>query len=693
MHSPRPPLLYPLFQDVASLPRVGAAMGKRLEKACGGKRVWDVATHLPSASVRRKRLAWLNLEQNGEMVVVIGTVASHHPARHPHQPYKIKLLLPNQHFITLAYFKGGGDYLEKTYGTGAALAVSGRLEANEFGYTIVHPDYVLPASEVDKIPLDETVYPLTAGITNKQMNWLVRAALEKVPVLPEWLSPTTLTQHGWPSWRDALQTLHHPTSEDNLSAHHPARQRLAYDELLAQQLALNRRRRHHQHQPGRSFAVPGVLAARLKALLPFTLTTGQEKALADIEADMDAPRRMLRLLQGDVGSGKTVLALLAAARVIEAGAQVAILAPTDILAKQHFHTLSPLAERVGLRFGLMTGSDRKRAREETLARLQDGTMHAVIGTHALLEDTVQFQQLGLAVIDEQHRFGVRQRLALSSKGAQTDVLVMTATPIPRTLLLAQAGDMDVTRLTEKPPGRKPITTTVLPAERLPALLERLRVAVAEGVSVYWVCPLVEESEAVDLAAATERYQFLKQMLGETVGLLHGKMKAAEKEAAIAAFTKGDQQVLVATTVIEVGVNVPNASIMVIEHAERFGLAQLHQLRGRVGRGDQLGVCMLLYYPPLGNVSRARLSILRDSNDGFRIAEEDLRLRGAGDIIGTVQSGLPALKFVDWEQHQELLERAHQEAREQFEAIEANDALNTLLHLTGYHQGDALLAAG
>jgi len=508
----------------------------------------------------------------------------------------------------------------------------------------------------------EPVYPMTAGLPPKVLRKAIEAALERLPTLAEWIDAAILKQRQWSGWVEAVRAAHHPQGDGELSMLSPPRMRLAYDELLSNQLALAIVRSRNKRKAGRSNKGNGAIRKRIIGKLPYTLTKSQEQALAEIIADMAEPTRMLRLLQGDVGSGKTVVALLAMANAVEAGGQAALLAPTDILARQHFATLEPLCKEVGQEIALLTGRDKGKAREATLARLASGELKLIVGTHALVQEDVEFADLRLAIVDEQHRFGVEQRMALADKGAGVDLLVMTATPIPRTLMMTAYGDIDVSRLTEKPAGRQPIDTRTVPLERLHEVADGLKRAIAHGARIYWVCPLVDESEAVDLAAATERHRMLRQMFGERVGLVHGKQKAAERDAAMTAFAAGDLDILVATTVIEVGVNVPEATVMVVEHAERFGLAQLHQLRGRVGRGAAKSNCVLLYQAPLGETAKARLQILRETEDGFRIAEEDLRLRGGGELLGTRQSGLPGFHYADLAVHGDLLAMARDDAR-------------------------------
>ncbi len=432
--------------------------------------------------------------------------------------------------------------------------------------------------------------------------------------------------------------------------------------------------------------------------LPYSLTPSQTRAVAEIVADLAKPERMLRLLQGDVGSGKTVVALLACAAVIEGGRQAALMAPTEILARQHFNTITPLAAAAGIRVAILTGRERGRERSDILARLAFGEIHVLVGTHAMFQEDVEFRDLALAVVDEQHRFGVHQRLALASKGVAVDVLVMTATPIPRTLVLTYFGDMDVSELREKPAGRRPVDTRAVPLSRLDEIVEAVGRALAEGRSVYWVCPLVEESENIDLAAAEDRFAALEQRFGAMVALVHGRMKGVEKDRAMARFAAGETRLLVATTVIEVGVDVPEATVMVIEHAERFGLAQLHQLRGRIGRGAEASSCLLLYKPPLGDSAKARLEIMRATEDGFRIAEEDLKLRGEGDVLGTRQSGMPGFRVARIHLHGKLIGPARDDAslilvRDPKLASSRGQALRHLLYLFERDEAIRLIRAG
>lgn len=657
----RPEILFPLFSSVSTLPGIGPRLEKLVARAAG-PRVADLIAHLPSGLVDRRHRPTISAAHEGEMVTIEVQVGLHVPSRRRGLPYRVHV-----HDATgemqLVFFNGREDYLNKLLPEGATRFISGRFELYQGQPQMTHPDHVVAPEEIGNLPLVEPVYGLTAGLPLKVVQKGMKAALKKLPELPEWQDPAWVRQHLWPDWHDALITVHNPQSEDDLLPLAPARARLAFDELLANQLALSIVRARMRRLPGRAVKGDGHLRDRVIGHLPYTLTGAQRMALGEIEADMVSDRRMLRLLQGDVGSGKTIVALLAMLNAVEADMQAALMVPTEILARQHYATLKPLCDGVGIRIEVLTGRDKGKRRAELLAALAAGEIHILVGTHALFQDEVQFKALALVVVDEQHRFGVHQRLQLQAKGGVgTDILVMTATPIPRTLTLTAYGDMDVSRLDQKPPGRKPVETRALPIERLDDVVAGVGRAVQAGAQVYWVCPLVEESDEVDAAAAEDRFKHLTELFGDQVGMVHGRMKEALKDAAMARFESGDTRILVATTVIEVGVNVPTATVMVIEHAERFGLAQLHQLRGRVGRGGDKSSCLLLYQSPLSETATRRIKILRETEDGFRIAEEDLQLRGAGELLGTRQSGLPAFRYADLNAHADLMQVAYDDAR-------------------------------
>jgi len=654
----RPEILFPLFGALEGLDGIGPKTAK-LFKGLGVETPRDLLFVLPHSGIDRRLRASVRDVVPPEVATVEVEVGNHLPPRQKGRPYRVLVRDAQQEF-QLVFFHARGDYLQKLLPSGQRRLVSGRVETFDGVYQMAHPDHVLRADGAATLPLWEPVYPLTAGVTQRLLQKGVAAVLARTPDLPEWIDPGLKAREGWPDWKAALQQAHAP--EEVMAFTHPARQRLAYDELFAHQLTLSLARARMRRGKGQSSLGTGALQDRVLKSLPYAPTGAQTRAIAEIAADMASDQRMNRLLQGDVGAGKTLVAMAALLIAVEAGGQGALMAPTEILARQHLEALAPLAASAGVRVELLTGRDKGRERARKLADLAGGMIDILIGTHALFQRDVAFRDLRLAVIDEQHRFGVAQRMALGEKGAAVDVLVMTATPIPRSLALAQYGDMDLSLLDEKPPGRQPVVTSLASTERLDEVVEHLRRAVSEGRQAYWVCPLVEESETVSLTAAEARFDYLRARLDEAVGLVHGQLLPADKDAAMARFVAGETRVLVATTVIEVGVNVPNATIMVIERAESFGLAQLHQLRGRVGRGSGASTCLLLYDPPLGETAARRLKLMRDTEDGFRISDEDLAIRGAGDVIGTAQSGLPRFRLADVERQTSLMQIAQSDAR-------------------------------
>ncbi len=679
----RPEILFPLFAPPTALPGVGPRLGILFEKLTGAY-IADLLWHIPTDIIDRRFAPKIMEAPGGVIATITVEIDAHLKPGNPRQPYRVRCR-DETGFLHLVFFHAKGDYLEKLLPVGKVRVISGRVEHFNDQVQITHPDHVIDPADAGSLKPIEPVYGLTAGLSLRMVQKAVDAALARAPSLPEWLDPAYLQRQGWPSWRDAVAALHAPTQAADLDALTPARQRLAFDELLANQLAIALVRAQTKRSSGRPVSASGRLRQAVVDALPFRLTQSQGQALAEIAGDMAAPARMLRLLQGDVGSGKTIVALLAMLDAAEAGFQAALMAPTEILARQHHATLSKLAAVAGVEVALLTGREKGKPRDTLLERLAAGDIRIIVGTHALFQDGVIFHDLALAIIDEQHRFGVEQRMLLSGKGRGVDILVMTATPIPRTLMLTNYGDLDASLLTEKPAGRKPIATRTIPAERTEEVVAAVRRALDQGAKIYWICPLVEESEKSDLNAATARFAELQKMFGARVGLVHGRMKGADKDQVMAAFSGDGIDLLVATTVVEVGVDVPAATVMVIEHAERFGLAQLHQLRGRIGRGDKPSVCLLLYTAPLGATAKARLSILRETEDGFRIAEEDLKLRGAGEVLGTRQSGTPDLRIADLAIHGDLLAAARDDAR----LILARDpqletprgqALRTLLYL-------------
>ncbi|GLS43809.1 ATP-dependent DNA helicase RecG [Methylobacterium brachythecii] len=701
----RPSILDALFAPVRGLPGVGAKMAPLIEKLLGTDerpaRIVDLLFHLPQRGIARPLVGAIAQAPIGEPVTLGVTVVEHRAPTGGRRAYRV-LVEDGTGDISLVFFGMPRARVEKMLPLGSHRFVSGRIELWDGMRQMVHPSRIIDEAGLADLPAVEPVYGATEGLTSRSISRLAHSALERLPVLPEWQDPAWLRAQDFAPFADALRAEHHPeeapppVAEGEIAPSTPARRRLAYDELLASQLALALMRARARRKPGRSNAGDGHLKERIEATLPFALTGAQARAVTEIRADMASDRRMLRLLQGDVGSGKTAVALLAMASAVEAGRQAALMAPTEILARQHFERLTPLIG--ALRIRLLTGRDRVAERRATLSDLAEGKIDILVGTHALFQDSVVFSDLGLAVVDEQHRFGVHQRLALGAKGEAVDILVMTATPIPRTLALTFFGDMDVSVLDEKPAGRQPIKTLTVPIERIDEVVAGLHRALEAGDRVYWICPLVAESEFVDLAAAAERFDDLTKEFGTSVGLIHGKMPGPEKDAAMERFASGDTRILVSTTVVEVGVDVPEATIMVIEHAERFGLAQLHQLRGRVGRGARASSCLLLYRGPLGQAAKARLEMMRETEDGFRLAEEDLRLRGEGEVLGTRQSGLAAFRLARIESDGDLLEAARDDARlivERDPALrsERGEALRVLLYLFERDAAIRLLGAG
>ena len=701
----RPSVLNPLFASASGIKGIGQKLDRVLAKFLRGDssaspRIVDLLFHLPTGIVdRRFRPCIADLPRDG--IVTIEVKVGRHKPPPPFNkklPYRVEVS-DRTGTLTLVFFHAFVDHLIRSLPEGETRFISGEISWYGKEPQIAHPDHILTAEEFSHMPLIEPIYPLTAGLSPKILGRAIRSALERLPELAEWQDAAWKQKHNWPDFTTGLKAQHNPQITDPPSILSPSHMRLAYDELLANQLALSLVRGHMKRASGRSFLGNGKRQASIVAALPYKLTGAQIFANAEIQKDMASPSRMLRLLQGDVGSGKTIVALMALATAVECDAQGAFMVPTEILARQHIMSLSPLCQAAGISVAILTGREKGKQRDEILKRLAEGSIDILIGTHALFQEGVEFNNLGLVVIDEQHRFGVHQRLALQAKaGAATDLLVMTATPIPRTLALTIYGDMDVSKLREKPAGRLPIDTRVLPLERMDEVVAGLGRSIAGGQRAYWVCPLVEESELVDLAAAEDRFKYLEQIFPRRVGLIHGRLKGADKDSIMADFKSGVIDILVSTTVVEVGVDVPEASIMVIENAERFGLAQLHQLRGRVGRGTAKSTCLLLYQEPLGETAKARLRIMRETEDGFRIAEEDLRLRGAGEMLGTQQAGLPLFRIADLGAHGDLLAAARDDAalilaRDPELKTQRGEALRTLLYLFERDEAVKLLSAG
>ncbi|CAN7296800.1 MULTISPECIES: ATP-dependent DNA helicase RecG [Ensifer] len=700
----RPALLDPLFSPLNTLPGIGPKIGELYARLLGREsiedcRVVDLVFHAPHSLIDRRQQPGIANAPQGVVVTITGRVDRHQPPPPGKQNLPYRIFLHNDTGeLALTFFRVKGNWLEKSLPVDETVIVSGKVDWFNGRPSMVHPDYMVKASEADNLPLVEPVYGLTAGLSARILRKSIEAAVARVPDMPEWIDGALADKQGFQSAADSFRALHEPRDATDIDPQAPARRRLAYDEFLAGQLSLALVRQRLRKVTGTPVHATGKLSGPVTAALPFSLTTSQSTAIDDILKDMAGNDRMLRLLQGDVGSGKTMVALMAMLAAVESGGQAVLMAPTEILARQHFATLSKMAAPAGITMDVLTGRTKGKERDAILERIASGETRIVVGTHALFQDTVNYDRLTLAVVDEQHRFGVHQRLRLTAKGISPHMLVMTATPIPRTLVLAAFGDMDVSKLTEKPAGRKPIQTVTIPTERTDEIVDRLAAALKEGKKAYWICPLVEESEAIDVMSADERYQGLSKRFGRDVGLVHGRMNGAEKDTVMLAFKNGEIRLLVATTVVEVGVDVPDATIMVIEHAERFGLAQLHQLRGRVGRGDEASTCILLYKSPLGETGRARLSILRDSEDGFLIAEEDLKLRGEGELLGTRQSGTPGFRIASLEAHRDLLEIARKDAAYLIErdpdlTSPRGEALRTLLYLHRRDEAIRFLRAG
>lgn len=682
----RPEILYPLFSDLSSLKGMGPKSLKYMENLLGGRRIIDLLFHLPNNIIDRSYRPKLKNAIAGKICTVKVKVTEHIPPKNRQQPYRV-IVEDDTEQLTLVFFKVYADSIAKNLPVGAVKIISGKLEKFNNQLQMAHPDFILSEKEAAELPDFEPVYPLTAGISNKMIYKFVTQALKKLPDFPEWLDKELLKEKGWSDFKSALLKAHSPRNINDIQPYAKERIRLAYDELLANQLALGIVREQRKKVKGQIIEGNGSLRGKILQQLSFKLTSAQEKVLQEIYTDQASEYKMMRLLQGDVGSGKTIVALLAMLNTVEAKMQAALMAPTEILAQQHFETIAPMTENIGVRTALLTGKTKTKERKQILSDLAEGKINIIIGTHALFQDEVIYNNLGLAIVDEQHRFGVQQRLKLSQKGKNTDVLVMTATPIPRTLVLSAYGDMECSVIDKLPQGRKPVDTRVMPLSKLEDVVNGLQKQINAGVMAYWVCPLVEESEKSDLAAAEARFAELQQIFGDKIGLVHGKMKETEKNKVMTRFKNGEIKLLVATTVIEVGVNVPQATVMIIEHAERFGLAQLHQLRGRVKRGNRQAVCLLMYGGHLSDTAYERLNIMKQTEDGFVIAEKDLELRGGGEILGTRQSGWEEFKLADMEYHRNLLLMAHKDTqliinKDKWLQSERGNALRTLLYLFG-----------
>ncbi|WP_375651839.1 ATP-dependent DNA helicase RecG [Bartonella sp. LB28NMGDW] len=700
-----PNLLTPLFNSIRTLsgitPKTYGLLTKLLNVNPTQREATliDLLQLMPHSVIDRRMRPSIACIKEGDTVTLEIIIDQHQPPPRGHNKIPYRVIAHDQTGkINLVFFHAQPLWLKKQLPEGKKVTVSGKVEWFNGQFSMAHPDYIAPSEQSNQIPLIEPVYPSTAGLTAKTLRRAIQNALDFIPLLPEWIDENVKKQQNFSSFSVALRRIHAPINPNDLSLESTARKRLAYDELLACQLALGLVRLKTKSLVGTSRPATGIYTKKLLNVLPFQLTTEQKKAVEDIANDLASPEPMLRLLQGDVGAGKTVVALMAMAQIAENSGQSALMAPTEVLARQHFATIAPLAEKVGLQTTLLTGREKGKLRTNILNDILSGQVSIIIGTHALIQNSITYNNLALTIIDEQHRFGVHQRIALTEKGNKPDMLVMTATPIPRTLVLTAFGDMDVSKITEKPMGRQPITTAMLSLKRLHELIERIAIALEKGEKLYWICPLVEESTALDLTSIENRFAFLHERFGAHVGMIHGKMSTAEKEAAMASFKCGNTRILVATTVIEVGVDIPDASIIIIEHAEHFGLSQLHQLRGRVGRGDKKSSCILLYKDPLTKTAATRLNIIRNTEDGFEIAEEDWRLRGEGELLGTKQSGVPEFHIANLAVHSDLLSMARKDARlflqrDPHLSSQQGQALRLLLYLFGHDDATRLLRAG
>lgn len=656
----RPEILYILFNPLTQVKGIGKIT---LQKLCklGCTKLIDLLFHLPYSFIDRRYSPNIPNAIPSKIATFKVTVNHHEPPKKRNSPYKI-ICSNESGFLYLVFFKGQEQYLKSELPEGSVRIISGKVEFFNDTLQITHPDYIGKEEDESLIKKIEPIYPLTANLSNKVLIKHIQEALKSIPNLPEWQNDADLKAKGWPSFKESLIKLHNPQSEEDLKETNKARQRLAYDELLSNQLALSIIRHYEGIFKGTSIKGDGNLRFKLLENLPFSLTSAQKRVIKEINEDMASTNKMLRLLQGDVGSGKTIVALFTMLNAIECGYQACIMAPTDILASQHYENLKPFCDKIGVKISFISSKIKGKERQNILTDLESGLTQIIIGTHSLFQKDIKFKDLKLCVIDEQHRFGVFQRLKLAEKGLNPDILVMTATPIPRTLTLTVFGDMECSKIDEMPKGRQEITTKSMPISKIPEIIEAIKRNLAQKNKTYWVCPLVEESEKLDLAAAVKRFEYLQTIFKSKVGLIHGKMKPAEKDTVMADFINDKIDILVATTVIEVGINVPSATVMIVEHAERFGLAALHQLRGRVGRSDKKSFCILLYAPPLSETAKSRINIMRETTDGFLIAEEDLKLRGGGELLGTKQSGFPEFKLADLIYHQELLSIANKEAR-------------------------------
>lgn len=677
-------LSYKIFSEIKFLPKVGPILGDYLANLVAGKRWIDILYHQPIAFHSRKYLPFIaNIYEKDEVILKV-IPEEYIKNSKKSAPFKVKCF-SEIGYIYLNFFKIYPNFIEKNLKIGEEKAISGKIEKFNNFWTISHPEYILPISKIDEIPKNQLIYPLNAKITQKLISDKIKYILEFLPNYPEWIDQNFLQEQNWFSWHKSITNLHQ-FSGDNLNPNNKNRRRLAFDELLAIKLAEKIYHRKNKQNLGQKNIQNGNLSTKLLENLPFELTEGQKQVFLEIKDDLASEKQMFRLLQGDVGSGKTIIALLASLILAENQRQSALIVPISLLAMQHFENLLQLTKDLDINIALLTSKNTKKQKEKILENLKLGKIDLIIGTQALIYDDIIFQDLGLVIIDEQHRFGVMQRSKLVSKGNNPDILAMSATPIPRSLMIALYGDMKISLLQEKPANRLPIKTQIMSKSKKEQIYDSLHNILAKNQKIYWVCPLVEDSEESELISLEKRYQELQNHFApEKISILHGKMKEREKEQIMADFSNpaGQAKLLLATTVIEVGVDVSDATVMVIENAENFGLAQLHQLRGRVGRSDLESFCILLYDYKLSKNGRKRLEIMKNSNDGFFIAEEDLKMRGFGELVGTRQSGLPEYKIANLAFDYDLLEIADLQVKLMMENIVQNkDNIINLLNIFG-----------
>ena len=624
--------------------------------------------HLPHNIIKRQKHENIHNDQINTLVTLKIKVLKHVPSRFKKQPYRVHCLC-NETPIDIVFFYARHPVVKKNLPEEEIRYVSGKLEYFRNTYQITHPSHIIETKGINEIKNIEPIYSLTAGLSQKIISKYIEQIIKNIPDLNEWIDEIYLIKYRFLNWKNSIVRIHNPDKIEDINNQNIYRRRLAFDELLAHQLAIAIIRNYNQKKKGIVISSNNKLYEKFLKNLKFKLTTSQKKVVEEITIDLESENQMIRLLQGDVGSGKTVVALIAMLKTVESGYQSVLMVPTSILANQHFENFCDLLSDLNLNVEILTSKDKGKDRINKLKLIANGNINIIIGTHALIQEDVVFHKIGLAVIDEQHRFGVYQRMVFHYKGKRPSILVMSATPIPRTLALASYGDMDESRLTEKPLGRKTIKTTSLTLNKVNKLIERIKIHIANSNSkFYWVCPLIEESEELDLKAATLRYQHLDKIFKNKVLLMHGQLNEKEKEQIMYKFINEDYRILVATTVIEVGIDIKSATTIIIEHAERFGLAQLHQLRGRVGRSNLDSFCILLHKEIIGDNAKKRINKMIETNDGFLISEEDLKIRGAGEILGKKQSGLPSFKIAELSFDSDLLE----DVRKYVEKISKNN---------------------